>query len=372
MEMKANADTFALERAISAELMPAIDLVRCEQGSSSGGQEMKFGLAMSALLALLTVLMTGSAVMAGEIVDATEVRAAMQRGAILWDIRDAEAYAQGHIAGAVNIGQAAAVLRNPNTEDYLPIARVQKLLGTAGIDLSKEVVVYGRRGDPSAYWALTTVRHFGGKLGRVFHGGLDAWQAAGLPLSKEKTRLAPVQQTLRIDPSVQVYLPEVLAKVGNPDVQFVDTREPTEFNGNAVKALRGGHIPGALNIPYECNWVDPTAAIRLAEGDAQARDGMALKSPAQLKSLYAGLDPQKETIVYCQSGVRASETAWVLVSLGFEKVRVFEESWLGYGNDLSAPAEDVQFVNVGALNARIERLEAAVRKLTAELKAAAK
>ena len=99
----------------------------------------------------------------------------------------------------------------------------------------------------------------------------------------------------------------------------MDTREPTEFNGNVVKALRGGHIPGALNIPFECNWVDPTAAIRLAKGDAQARDGMALKSPAQLKSLYAGLDPQKETIVYCQSGVRASETAWVLVSLGFRE-----------------------------------------------------
>ena len=182
----------------------------------------------------------------------------------------------------------------------------------------------------------------------------------------------PVKQTLRIDPSVMVYLPEVLAKVGNPDVQFLDVREPTEFNGIVVKALRGGHIPGALNIPFERNWVDPTALIRLAKGDAKAWDGMALKSPAQLKSLYAGLDPRKEIIVNCQSGVRASETAWVLVSLGFEKVRVFEDSWLGYGNDLSAPADDVQFVNVGALNERIERLEAAVRKLTAELKAAPK
>ena len=334
---------------------------------------MKFGLSMSAPLALLTVLMTGSGAMAGEIiVDATEVGAAMQRGAILWDVRGAEEYAQGHIPGAVNIGHVAAVLRNPNTEDLLPIARVQELLGTAGIDLSKEVVVYGRRGDPEAYYALTTVRHFGGKQGRVFHGGLDAWQAAGLPSSKEGTRLAPVKQTLRIDPSVMVYLPEVLAKVGNPDVQFLDVREPTEFNGDVVKALRGGHIPGAINIPFESNWVDPTAMTRLAKGDAKAWDGMALKSPAQLKTLYAGLDPQKETIVYCQSGVRASETAWVLVSLGFEKVRVFEDSWLGYGNDLSAPADDVQFVNVGALNERIERLEVAVRKLTAELKAAPK
>jgi thiosulfate/3-mercaptopyruvate sulfurtransferase len=333
---------------------------------------MKLGLSMRTLLALLTVLMAGSAATAGEIVDVAEVRAAMQRGAILWDVRNTEAYAQGHIAGAVNIGLAAAVLRNPNTEDFLPIGRVQELLGTAGIDLSREVVVYGRRGDPSVYWALTAVKHFGGKQGRVFHGGLDAWQAAGLPLSKEGTRLAAVKQTLRIDPSVQVYLPEVLAKVGNPNVQFVDTREPTEFNGDVVKALRGGHIPGALNIPFERNWVDPTARIRLAQGDAKAWDGMVLKSPAQLKSLYAGLDPRKETIVYCQSGVRASETAWVLVSLGFQKVRVFEESWLGYGNDLSAPAEDVQFVNVGALGARIKRLEAAVRELTGELEALGK
>ena len=330
---------------------------------------MKLELSISVLLALLTVLMTGSAAMADEIVDATEVGAAMERGAILWDVRGAEAYAQGHIAGAVNIGSVVKVLRNYNTEDFLPIAQVQELLSTAGIDLSKEVVVYGRRGDPSAYFALTAVKHFGGKQGRVFHGGVDAWQAAGRPLSKEETRLAPVEQTLRIDPNVQVYLPEVLAKLGDPDVQFLDVRQPTEFNGDVVKALRGGHIPGAINIPFESNWVDPTARTRLAEGDAKAWDGMALKSPAQLNSLYAGLDPSKEIIVNCQSGVRASETAWVLVSLGFEKVRVFEDSWLGYGNDLSAPAEDVQFVNVGALNARIEDLEAAVRKLTAELEA---
>ena len=330
---------------------------------------MKFKPSTSVLLALLTVLMTGSAAMAGEIVDATEVSAAMKRGAILWDVRGAEAYAQGHIAGAVNIGSVPKVLRNYNTEDFLPIAQVQELLSTAGIDLSREVVVYGRRGDPSAYFALTAVKQFGGKQGRVFHGGVDAWQAAGRPLSKEETRLAPVRQTLRIDPNVQVYLPEVLAKLDDPDVQFLDVREPTEFNGDVVKALRGGHIPGALNIPFESNWVDPTARTRLAKGDAKAWDGMALKSPAQLKSLYAGLDPRKEIIVNCQSGVRASETAWVLVSLGFERVRVFEESWLGYGNDLTAPAEDVQFVNIGALNGKIKHLEAAVQKLTAELEA---
>ncbi len=321
------------------------------------------------LLALLAISMTGASALAVEIVDVPDVAAASMRGAILWDVRAAEAYAKGHLPGAVSIGSAEAVLRNPNTEDFLPIARVQELLGGAGIDLSKEVIVHGRQGDPVAYWALTAVKHFGGKQGRVFHGGLDAWQAAGRPLSQEPTRLAAVEQVFRVEATVQIYLAEVLAKVGDPEVQFVDTREPLEFSGDVIKAFRGGHIPGACNIPFEHNWVDPTALTRLAQGDAQAWDGMALKSPAQLKLLYADLDPHRETIVYCQSGVRASETAWVLASLGFEKVRVFEESWLGYGNDLSAPAEDVQFVNVGALNARIELLEKALKSLTAELAA---
>jgi len=107
----------------------------------------------------------------------------------------------------------------------------------------------------------------------------------------------------------------------------------------------------------------------LAKGKIKSRDGMALKSAAILKALYSDLDPAKETIVYCQSGGRASLTASVLRDLGFKKVRVFEEGWLGYGNDLSAPAEAVQFVNIGALNSRIRGLEAEIEALKAEVNA---
>jgi thiosulfate/3-mercaptopyruvate sulfurtransferase len=96
---------------------------------------------------------------------------------------------------------------------------------------------------------------------------------------------------------------------------------------------------------------------------------MTLKSASQLAELYAGLEPSKETIVYCQSGGRASETASVLRSLGFDHVRVFEESWLGYGNHLSAPAESVQFVNIEALNSRIRTLETEIETLKGEVKA---
>ncbi len=327
---------------------------------------MKAKVLLSAGLALL---MTNVCALATDMVDATEVSAALKRGAIVWDVRGAADYAKGHIPGAVNIGNIVNVLRNPNTEDFIATAQVEKLLNGAGIDLSKEIIVYSRMGDPIAHFGLTTVRHFGGKKGKVFHGGMDEWQAAGQPVAREATRLATVEQKLTIDPTVQVYLSEVLSKVKSPDVQFIDTRTQGEFRGDDIRALRGGHIPGACNIPFEQNWVDPDTAVKLAKGEVKTRDGLALKSAAQLKALYAGLDPAKETIVYCQSSVRACETASVLRSLGFARVRVFEEGWLGYGNNLSAPAEAMQFVNIGALNSRIRSLETEMVTLKAEVKA---
>lgn len=319
-------------------------------------------------LAAMTLLLLAFAARAGDIVDAAYVQAALKRGAIVLDTRAAGAYADAHIPGAVNIGDLGEVLRNPNTEDFLATPQIEKMLNAAGIDLGKEIVVYSRAGDPYAHWALTAVRHFGGANGKVFHGGLDAWRAAGLPVTKEPTRLATVDQKLTVVPGVQVYLPDVLSRVNNKaDVQIIDARTPREYSGDDIRALRGGHVPGARNIPYEQNWVDSATGGKLARGEVKVRDGMSLKPAEQLKALYAGLDPNKETIVYCQSGVRASETANVLRDLGFTKVSVFEESWLGYGNTLNAPADGVQFLNVGALNGRIRSLEGQVEELQGQL-----
>ena len=236
---------------------------------------MKITVAVSAVLALLTVI---SSARAAEIVDATDVATALKRDAIVWDVRSVEEYAAGHIPGAVNIGVAPAVLRNPNTEDLLSVAEVEPLLNAGGIDLGQGVIVYATRGHPYAYWTLTMVRQLGGKNVKVFHGGIDAWQAAGHPMSTEATTRPAVDQKITIDPTVQVYLAEVASKVGSPDVQFIDARTPAEFNGDVIAARRGGHIPGARNIPFEQNWIAPDAAATLAHGDTTTRDGMALKS----------------------------------------------------------------------------------------------
>ena len=129
-----------------------------------------------------------------------------------------------------------------------------------------------------------------------------------------------------------------------------------------------------MNIPYETNWVDPDTPRKLQRRQVTGKDGMSLKSAEDLRALYARLDPEKETIVYCQSGVRAAETATVLQNLGFRNVKVYDSSWLGYGNSFDAPAENVTYFNVGRFNGvlmqmqqRIDLLEGQIEELKAAM-----
>ena len=150
-------------------------------------------------------------------------------------------------------------------------------------------------------------------------------------------------------------------------MQIVDARTSQEFSGEDIRAIRSGHIPGAINIPYEQNWIDPETPAKLVRKQVTGNAGMSLKPDADLKRLYSRLDPAKETIVYCQSGARASETAGVLQELGFTNIKVYDSSWLGYGNTLDAPADNVTFFNVGLLNSRLSSLQSRVNQLEKEL-----
>src|SRR5262249_40657059 len=99
------------------------------------------------LLIPLLFLWVPAAVAASPIiVDDHYVAEAIARNAVVWDVRGADAYAQGHIAGAINIGDAARVLRDDNTEDFIATERIEKLLGAAGLDPARANTVYGRRG----------------------------------------------------------------------------------------------------------------------------------------------------------------------------------------------------------------------------------
>ena len=322
-------------------------------------------------LALLAAL-TAAAAPAQErrIVDTAYVVEAQKRGALLWDVRPEAEVRRGHIPGAINIGDPNVVLRNPNTEDFIAIPQIERILGQAGIDPARDIVIYGARAATSAYFAHYTVQYFGGSGSRVYHDGIEGWRAAGQATALESPRQAAVALKLKAAATNFASTADVVARGKDPAVQLIDARTPREFAGEDIRAIRGGHIPGAINIPYEQNWVDPDTAQKLQRREVRDNAGMSLKPQDSLRALYAKLDPKKETIVYCQSGVRAAETAAVLTELGFSNVKVYDASWLGYGNSLDLPANNAVFLNVGALNARIAGMQSRIEALERDLAAA--
>ncbi|RAI44523.1 sulfurtransferase [Rhodoplanes roseus] len=291
------------------------------------------------LVALLGFLLLPSVSFADIIVDASRVADAMSRGAVVWDARDATSYRQAHLPGAITVAEAERALRLPTIREFDELVRVEKAFGEAGLDLSREIVVYANRGSPVAYAAFAAAQYLGARKVVVFHDGIEGWHESGRPIETGDGRRVPAAVRLAPDPRMTITTDELLARLGKPDVQIVDARTPAEYAGRDVRAPRGGHVPGAVNIPYESNWTDPETNLKLARRLVNDTRGMALKSLAELRPLYAGLDPGKETIVYCQTGGRASETFGVLKELGFTKVRLYKPSWAGWASRPDTPVE---------------------------------
>ena len=300
---------------------------------------------------------------AAPIIDAAAVKVAQARGAIVWDVRATPLYRKGHIPGAVSIGDAGNVLRNPVTEDFIETAQVEKILGNAGIDPAREVVVYAERGNPYAYFGRFALQYFGAQKVSVFHDGIEGWQEAGNAVETADAQRPAVALKLTPRPELIASTEDVVTRAKAGAVQIIDARTSGEYLGNDVRAIRGGHIPGAVNIPYEQNWKDPETNAKMSRRQVPDNKGAGLASSDALKSLYARLDPDKETVVYCQSGVRAAETAAVLETLGFNKVKVYDSSWLGYASRLDAPVNRETFFNVGAMNGRLASMQRKIDEL---------
>jgi thiosulfate/3-mercaptopyruvate sulfurtransferase len=318
---------------------------------------------LAGVAALAGLLASAAALAAPPIVDAAETKAAIARGALVWDVRATPLYRKGHIPAAINIGDAGAVLRDPVTEDFIDTAQIEKIFGQAGLDPSKEIIVYADRGSPYAHFGRFALRYFGAANVSVFHDGIEGWQATGGAVETDSALAKPVAVRLTEQPQLAIVTEDVVARAKSGSAQIIDARTTGEYKGNDVRAIRGGAIPGAVNIPYEQNWKDPDTTNKLARRLVTDNSGAGLTSADNLKALYAKLDPARETVVYCQSGVRAAETASVLESLGFKNVKVYDSSWLGYAARLDAPAANERFFNVGALNGRLASMQRRIDEL---------
>ncbi|MFB6112848.1 MAG: sulfurtransferase [Halodesulfurarchaeum sp.] len=243
-------------------------------------------------------------------------------------------YADGHIPGAIGF-QWDEDLSDETERDILDTDEFEELLGEAGIDEDSTVVFYGDGWIANwfslfAYWEFA---YYGHEDLRVLDGGKEYWVENDYPLTTEEPDF-PAREYEARGPfeKIRAYRDDVENAIEN-NLPMVDVRSPEEFSGDVIApegldetAQRGGHIPGASNVPV--------ASVLNDDGT--------FKSQEELRNLYAeaGVTGDESTITYCRVGERAS-IEWFALSelLGFEDVRNYDGSWTEWGNLIGAPIE---------------------------------
>jgi thiosulfate/3-mercaptopyruvate sulfurtransferase len=246
-------------------------------------------------------------------------------------------YHTGHIPGAVLFDWRRDI-NDPVRRDILSQEAMSELFRKAGVNEDTTLVLYGDFNNwfaAFAYWVFT---YYGAKHLKLLNGGRKKWIAEDRAIDKAEPKHAPGTFTASGgDPKLRVYLDDVRSAL--PDVQagkvvLVDVRGPKEFSGEILAppeyptehAQRGGHIPGAKNVPW-----------------AQAvRDDGTFKSREELEELYSskGVSPKSTVFTYCRIGERSSHTWFVLrYLLGYPDVRNYDGSWTEWGNLVRTPIE---------------------------------
>ncbi|MCL6475261.1 MAG: sulfurtransferase [Firmicutes bacterium] len=249
---------------------------------------------------------------------------------------DTSAYDSGHIPGAIGFNWQTQ-LQHRVRRDIITREEFEQLLSESGIGNDHTVVLYGDNNNWFAAYAFWLFSIYGHEKLYLMDGGRKKWVAEGRPLTTEVPHYPRTQYHAK-EPNValRAYSAQVMQAINNPQVALVDVRSPQEFTGEVIAppgmtetAQRGGHIPGAVNIPW---------------AQAVNEDGT-FKSVDELRALYTskGVTPDKEVIAYCRIGERSSHTWFVLRHLlGYPHVRNYDGSWTEWGNLVGAPIEREQ------------------------------
>jgi len=251
------------------------------------------------------------------------------------DYDPASNYVEGHIAGAV-LFDWKRDMNDPLTRDILSKEQLEALLGRSGITPDTTIVLYGDFNNWFAAYAFWDLKYYNVRSVKLMDGGRKKWLLEDRPTSKEAPAHATATFNIGVpDVRVRAYREDVRAAVGKPDTTLVDVRGPKEFSGEITappeypneQAQRGGHIPGAKNIPW-------AQAVNDADGTFRSR--------SELEALYSskGVAKDRRVITYCRIGERSSHSWFVLkYLLGYPDVRNYDGSWTEWGNSILYPIE---------------------------------
>ena len=245
--------------------------------------------------------------------------------------------AVGHIPNAVKLDWHTDV-QDPLRRDFVDKAAFEALMSRYGISNDTTVVFYGDKNNWYAAYSFWLFKMYGHKDARLMNGGRTLWEAENRPYTKDTPQFAPTSYTAQEpDLSLRAFRRQVESllesgQISGASAALVDVRSSDEYTGKLLHmvnypqegASRGGHIPGAQNIPW---------------ATAANSDGT-FKSAEELRAIYGGkgVTPDKEVFAYCRIGERSAHTWFVLTQLlGYPNVRNYDGSWTEWGNLVAAP-----------------------------------
>jgi len=246
--------------------------------------------------------------------------------ALLIDLRPAEEFAAGHLTGALHLDLWGLSLIDT---DDAPLRAFMWMIGhlfsLRGVSPDRPVVVYDQTSGIRAARAFWFLEYLGHPSVQVLDGGFGAWVKAGKPVTTDCVAPTPGSWHGTPDASKLATWRDVFAQLAKPETAIIDTRSDAEYFGEAVRAKRGGAVPGAVHIEWTNN-LGPDGAF---------------KSKDALREMYAsqGVTPDKEVMTYCQGGYRAAHAYLALRVLGSPHVRTYPGSWKEWGDRDDLPVE---------------------------------
>jgi thiosulfate/3-mercaptopyruvate sulfurtransferase len=245
------------------------------------------------------------------------------------------AYHEGHIPGAYLVWWKKDI-NDTDRRDIINKQQFEALMSKVGATPDTELVLYGDFNNWFAAFAFWVFRYYGHKKIRIMNGGRKKWELEKRAYTKQDPTSAEGPSKYIAQPpdeGVRAYLSDVRRAMEKAETVLVDVRSPKEFKGEITAppeyptehAQRGGHIPGAANVPW-------AQAVREVDGT--------FKNVQELRTLYQekGITQDKEVIAYCRIGERSSHTWFVLkYLLGYPSVRNYDGSWTEWGNMIGNP-----------------------------------
>jgi thiosulfate/3-mercaptopyruvate sulfurtransferase len=285
--------------------------------------------AMSLLITIL-ILTTGAVEEPGRyphadlLLEPTELlQPERAKGFRILDARTKEQYDAGHISDAIWVDHDNWSKTFAKDQDA---AHWQKLVGQIGITPDTHIVLYDDHSTNRASRIWWILRYWGVHDVRLLNGGWKGWSAAHGPTNQYTPRVESVEITLTPHPERLATKTQLLKSLPKHEIQIIDARSESEYCGEAKTAKRNGSIPGAIHEEW-------TEVID--------RKTQRFKSPEDLTKLFkgAGIDMNRSSVTYCQSGGRAAVMAFALELMGVQSVCNYYRSWSEWGNADDTPIE---------------------------------